>query len=80
VKNGGKAIGIGTAPGDDNTLRVAWKVVLEEGLQSFVPVLPIGACVMLDSGKDPAEEMGGGWTEISWGNAPAGVKLWKRTK
>lgn len=80
VKDGGKAIGIGTAPGEDNTLRVAWKVVLEEGLQSFVPVLPIGACVMLDSGKDPAEEMGGEWTEISWGNAPAGVKLWKRTK
>ena len=80
VKNGGAAIGIGTAAGDDKTLRVGWKVVFEEGIESFVPVLPVGACVMLDSSVDPVEAMGGTWTEISWGSAPAGVKLWKRTK
>ena len=80
VKNGGKAAGFGAMPGDDNTLRFGWHLVLEQGLTSFVPLLPIGACVMLDSTLDPVAAMGGAWTEISWGNAPAGVKLWKRTQ
>ena len=79
-KNGGKAAGFGAMPGDDNTLRFGWHLVLEQGLTSFVPLLPIGACVMLDSTLDPTAAMGGAWTEISWGNAPAGVKLWKRTQ
>lgn len=80
VKDGGRAIGIGASAGDDDTLRLGWKVIFEEGFVSFVPVLPIGACVMLGSDKDPATEMGGAWTEINWGSAPAGVKLWKRTE
>lgn len=80
VKDGGKAAGFGVQAGDDNTLRFGWHLVLEHGLTSFVPLLPIGACVMLDSTLDPVAAMGGKWTEISWGNAPAGVKLWKRTE
>jgi hypothetical protein len=79
-KIGGKAGGVGAAAGEDGTLRLGWKVIFEEGLESFVPLLPIGACVMLDSNLDPVEEMGGEWTEIDWSSAPAGVKLWKRTK
>jgi hypothetical protein len=35
---------------------------------------------MLDSSIDPVAAMGGEWAEISWGSAPEGVKLWKRTK
>lgn len=80
IKDGGKAIGIGTAAGDDNTMRLGWKVIFEEGFESFVPVLPVGACVMLDSSMDPVAQMGGEWAEISWSGAPSGVKLWKRTK
>ena len=80
VKDGGKAAGFGVLAGDDGTLRFGWHLVLEQGLTSFVPLLPIGACVMLDSTLDPVAAMGGKWTEISWGNAPAGVKLWKRTE
>ena len=80
VKDGGKAAGFGVLAGDDGTLRFGWHLVLEHGLTSFVPLLPIGACVMLDSTLDPVAAMGGKWTEISWGNAPAGVKLWKRTE
>lgn len=80
VKNGGKAIGIGAKAGDDNTVRVGWKVVFEEGFDSFVPIHPVGTCMMLDSGIDPVALMGGKWTEISWSYAPAGVKLWKRTE
>lgn len=80
VKNGGKAIGMGTKAGDDNTLRLGWKVVFEEGFESFVPIHPVGTCMMLDSSINPVALMGGEWAEISWGSAPAGVKLWKRTK
>jgi hypothetical protein len=80
VKDGGKAIGLGAKAGDDNTLRVGWKVVFEEGFESFVPIHPVGTCMMLDSNINPVTLMGGEWAEISWGNAPAGVKLWKRTK
>lgn len=81
VKNGGKAAGFGAMPGDDNTLRFGWHLVLEQGFTTFVPFMPIGACVMLDGTVDPVAAMGGGeWTEISWSNAPAGVKLWKRTE
>jgi len=81
VKNGGKAAGFGAMPDDDNTLRFGWHLVLEQGFTSFVPFMPIGACVMLDSTLDPVAAMGGGkWTEISWSSAPAGVKLWKRTE
>ena len=80
VKDGGNAIGIGTGPGDDKTLRLGWKVIFEEGFESFVPIHPVGTSMMLDSSIDPVALMGGEWTEISWGSAPEGVKLWKRTK
>lgn len=80
VKNGGNAIGFGTKAGDDKTMRVGWKVIFEEGFESFVPIHPVGTCMMLDSSIDPVALMGGEWAEISWGSAPAGVKLWKRTK
>lgn len=78
VKDGGKAAGFGAMPGDDNTLRLGWHLVLEHGLTSFVPLLPIGACVMLDSGVDPVAAMGGKWAGVNWDGAPAGVILWKR--
>jgi hypothetical protein len=80
VKNGGKTIGIGAKAGDDNTVRFGWKAIFEEGFESFVPIHPVGTCMMLDSSIDPVALMGGEWAEISWGSAPAGVKLWKRTK
>jgi hypothetical protein len=79
IKDGGKAVGIGTAPGDDETVRLGWKLILEEGLESHVPLTPVGGCVILASGIDPADEFGGSWEQVTWSGAPSGVKLWKRT-
>lgn len=79
MKDGGNALGIGAEPGDDDTLRLGWKLVLEEGLESYVPLTAIGGCVMLASGTDPASVYGGKWTQVSWSGAPSGIVLWRRT-
>lgn len=79
LKPGGKAAGIGAAPGADDTLTLGWKLILEEGLESHVPLTPVGGCVILTSGIDPADEFGGSWEQVTWSGAPSGVKLWKRT-
>ena len=79
LKPGGKAAGIGAAPGADDTLTLGWKLILANGLDSYVPLTPVGGCVMLDSGMAPETAFGGTWEQVTWSGAPSGVKLWKRT-
>lgn len=79
VKPGGKAVGIGAAPGADGTITLGWKLILEEGLDSHVPLTPVGGCVMLASDMDPETAFGGTWEQVTWSGAPDGVLLWKRT-
>jgi len=79
MKEGGRSIGIGAQYGEDDTLVLGWKLILEQGLESYVPVTPVGGCMILGSGYDPATIMGGVWKQISWSGAPDGVVLWQRT-